>query len=288
MVLKKIIGLAYSGRGPKVAGNSEEIISNLKYLRRYARALLGSQETGDLYVRVTLEALLAEPEMLPAGTNAHLGLFRIFHQVWSRTAPAEIGLEGSEPGARPGRSVEARLQALPTSERQILLLTSLEGFSVQDAAKILDLPQTEAEVLLVAAWTAVNQQIATSILVIEDEPVIALDIAGLVADLGHKVVGIASSQAEAISLAKKTNPGLILADIDLGAGGSGLTAVTEILRTSTVPVIFVTAYPERLLTGERPEPTYLVTKPFESDTLKVTISQALSFATPGQKRRLAG
>ena len=71
------------------------------------------------------------------------------------------------------------------------------------------------------------------------------------------------------------------------AGGSGITAVTDILRMSSVPVIFVTAYPERLLTGERPEPTYLVTKPFEPDTLKVTISQALSFSNSGQAKRVA-
>ena len=60
------------------------------------------------------------------------------------------------------------------------------------------------------------------------------------------------------------------------AGGSGITAVTDILRMSSVPVIFVTAYPERLLTGERPEPAFLITKPFEPETLDVAISQALA------------
>ncbi len=271
-----------------MTGSSDEIVSNLKYLRRYARALLGSQQTGDLYVRITLEALLADPEALSPGENVHRGLFRIFHAVWSRTAPEDRSEGAGEPGKPSGKSVEARLQALPASERQILLLTSLEGFSVQDAAFILDLSPAQAKSLLVSAWAAVNQQIATTILIIEDEPVIALDIAGLVADLGHKIAGIASSQSEAVTLAQRTSPGLILADIDLGAGGSGLSAVTEILRTSTVPVIFVTAYPERLLTGERPEPTYLVTKPFESDTLKVTISQALSFSKSDETRRKAG
>jgi hypothetical protein len=44
-----------------------------------------------------------------------------------------------------------------------------------------------------------------------------------------------------------------------------------------VPVIFITAYPERLLTGERPEPTFLVTKPFRPEVVKAIISQALFF-----------
>jgi DNA-directed RNA polymerase specialized sigma24 family protein/CheY-like chemotaxis protein len=272
-----------------MADNSDEIISNIRYLRRYARALLGSQQVGDQYVRVCLETLLSEPERLPAGSDVRLGLFRLFHQAWNRTGAAVEGSRAleSDDGNLVDLSVESRLQALPAPERQALLLTSLEGFSPTETAQILDRSEAETRQLLTSAWTAVNQQVATSILVIEDEPVIALDIAALVADLGHKVVGIASSQKEAVGMAREFQPGLILADIDLGAGGSGLVAVTEILQGATVPVIFVTAYPERLLTGERPEPTYLVTKPFESDTLKVTISQALSFSRAEERKQVA-
>jgi len=261
---------------------SEKIVENLRYLRRYARALLGSQQTGDTYVRICLEDLLQEPDRISATGDVRLQLFKLFHDVWSRTGvhDRDAGEELSD------LSVEARLQALPVSERQMLLLTTLEGFSVQDASQVLGISHEEGGDLLASAWSSVNEQMATSILVIEDEPVIALDIVGLVRDMGHSVVGIASSQAEAVRLAQKSQPGLVLADIDLGPGGSGLTAVKEILDSMKVPVIFVTAYPERLLTGERPEPTYLVTKPFEPDTLKVTISQALSFfGQPRQSRQ---
>lgn len=260
---------------------SEKIVENLRYLRRYARALLGSQQTGDTYVRICLEDLLVEPDRISAEGDVRLQLFRLFHDVWSRTGVHDHDTEGDS--ELNDLSVEARLQALPVSERQILLLTTLEGFSVQDASEILGVSHEEGADLLASAWSSVNEQMATSILVIEDEPVIALDIVGLVRDMGHSVIGIASSQTEAVRLAQKGQPGLVLADIDLGPGGSGLTAVKEILDSMKVPVIFVTAYPERLLTGERPEPTYLVTKPFEPDTLKVTISQALSFF--GQPRQ---
>ncbi|MGD9741490.1 MAG: response regulator [Dongiaceae bacterium] len=267
-----------------MADVSQEIVRNLPYLRRYARALTGSQSTGDSFVRISLETLLQEPERVSDVTDVRRQLFELFHQAWRRLAQDETNeseahspLEAaSEAPASRTLSVENRLQALPSSERQILLLTALEGFSIYDAAQILEIDDEEAQRLLSHAWKAVNDQIATSVLVIEDEPVIALDIVGLVREMGHSVVGVASSRSEAVAMARARKPGLVLADIHLGEGGSGLVAVKEILDLIDVPVIFVTAYPERLLTGERPEPTYLVTKPFESDTLKVTISQALS------------
>jgi CheY-like chemotaxis protein len=256
---------------------SEEIAKRLPYLRRYARALTGSQERGDRYIRLCLEVLLKEPQRVSTDGDVRLQLYSLFHEIWQPIAGHDAA--GSIADLAPKqRSVEARLDALDPRERQILLLTSLEGFSIDGAAAILKAPASEARSLLARAWDAVNRQISTTVLVIEDEPIIALDIAGIVRDLGHTVVGIAASQSEAISVARARRPGLVLADIHLGDGGSGLTAVNEILRSIDVPVIFVTAYPERLLTGERPEPTYLVTKPFEPDTLKATIFQALSVA----------
>lgn len=258
--------------------NSDEIIIHLKYLRRYARALTGSQDSGDRYVRICLEAILADAGLLPAGLDVRVELFRLFHSIARRTIT-----ESTE--ELRDLSIESRLQALPPPEREVLLLTSVEGFSSAEAARILDITEIEAERLRNAAWVAVGQQIATDVLIIEDEPVIALDVAALVEDLGHRVVGTAASQNEAVAIAERKRPGLILADIDLGAGGSGMVAVAEILAKFTVPVIFVTAFPERLLTGERPEPTFLVTKPFDVDTLKVTISQALSFSPPAEIRK---
>jgi CheY-like chemotaxis protein/DNA-directed RNA polymerase specialized sigma24 family protein len=257
---------------------SDEIVKRLPYLRRYARALTGSQERGDRYIRLCLEVLLKEPHRISMDGDIRQQLYGLFHDIWQPIAGAE--LEGSLellPSSKQ-RSVEARLDALAPRERQILLLTSLEGFSIEAAAAVLKVPIDDARTSLARAWDAVNRQLSTTVLVIEDEPIIALDIAGIVRDLGHTVVGIAASQSEAITVARTRRPGLVLADIHLGEGGSGLNAVNEILRSIDVPVIFVTAYPERLLTGERPEPTYLVTKPFEPDTLKATIFQALSTA----------
>lgn len=262
-----------------MADLAREVAKRLPYLRRYARALTGAQESGDSYIRICLEVLLKEPHRISVEGDIRLQLYSLFHEIWM-PRPAGENATSIDMATSAQRSVEAKLEALEPRERQMLLLTSLEGFSIKQAAEILKLPMTEAGDLLARAWERVNRQLATTVLVIEDEPIIALDIAGIVRDLGHSIVGIAASQAEAIAIARARHPGLVLADIHLGEGGSGLSAVNEILKSVEVPVIFVTAYPERLLTGERPEPTYLVTKPFEPDTLKATIFQALSLSTP--------
>lgn len=263
-----------------MADLAQEIAVRLPYLRRYARALSGSQARGDEYIRVCLEVLVEEPHRISTDSDIRVQLYRLFHDIWLPIAKVE-----PLPAVPSGRSIGARLEALPPRERQVLLLTALEGFPVDSAASVMRITPAEAVALLEKAWSEVNRQLATSVLVIEDESVIAIDIASIVRELGHSVVGIAGSEREAVALAKTKKPGLVLADINLGAGGSGIDAVSTILQSMTVPVIFVTAFPERLLTGERPEPTYLVTKPFEPDTLKATISQALSNASEGDLER---
>jgi len=113
------------------------------------------------------------------------------------------------------------------------------------------------------------------VFIIEDEPIIAADIEGLVRDLGHEVTGIATTHTEAVQLAEQDKPGLVLCDIQLADDSSGIDAAEDILKSMDVPLIFITAFPERLLTGEKPEPTYLITKPFEENTVKAAMGQAL-------------
>jgi CheY-like chemotaxis protein len=129
-------------------------------------------------------------------------------------------------------------------------------------------------------------QVASKVAIIEDEPLIAMDLENLVESLGHQVVGLARTKAEAVALARSARPGL-LADIRLADGASGLDAVNEILETFGVPVIFITAYPETLLTGQRPEPAFLISKPFRAEMVKAIVSQALFFnemSRPAERR----
>jgi DNA-directed RNA polymerase specialized sigma24 family protein len=246
---------------------------HLPYVRRYARALTGDQATGDACVREALEALAAGDQTLPAALTPRVGLYRVFHRVWRSGAvpPEPQGQAG--PAADPA----GRLMRIAPRSRQAFLLTALEGFTPSETAQILGVEFAEVERLIAAAQTEIDAELATQVLIIEDEPVIAADIEALVCELGHRVLDVAATRGEAVAAAARGRPGLVLADIQLADGSSGVDAVRDILSEVDAPVIFITAFPERLLTGERPEPTFLITKPFQPETVKAAIGQALFF-----------
>jgi DNA-directed RNA polymerase specialized sigma24 family protein len=247
---------------------------HLPYLRRYARAVTGSQTSGDAYVAAVLEALIADISIFPDTGDDRVALYRLFVTIYDSTK-VELPQVVS-PFAWEKRAA-ANLATVPTRARHAFLLITVEGFSTSEAASVLRVSEAEFNALFNEASMEISRQVATDIMIIEDEPLIALDIEQMVEDLGHRVTGIARTHAEAVDLYKRTNPKMVLADIQLADGSSGIDAVNDILKVDTIPVIFITAFPERLLTGERPEPAFLVTKPFNPDMVKALISQALFF-----------
>lgn len=254
----------------------QQLAPHLPFLRRYGRALTGSQEHGDRYVRAALEAIVAAPDEFPREVEPRLGLYRTFQVIWQTTNGDEepissIDGDGAEAIAR------ARLARMTPLSRQALLLTAMEGFTSEDAAYLIDVEPAEVDKLVAEALGEIEKQTRARVLIIEDEPIIAMDIETIVRDLGHDVTGVAVTRDEAVASAMSERPGLVLADIQLADDSSGVDAVKDILAEFQVPVIFITAFPERLLTGERPEPTFLITKPFQRSTVKAAISQALFF-----------
>jgi CheY-like chemotaxis protein len=241
----------------------------------HGRALTGSQVQGDRYVRATLEAIVAAPEEFPRDVDPRLGLYRTFQAIWNSAhieeQPDAGSVEDSEAIAR------ARLARMSPLSRQALLLTAMEGFTPEDAAYLIDADASRVDELVSEALAEIEKQTRARVMIIEDEPIIAMDIESIVRDLGHDLTGVAVTRDEAVALAQEDRPGLILADIQLADDSSGIDAVKDILAEFQVPVIFITAFPERLLTGERPEPTFLITKPFQRSTVKAAISQALFF-----------
>lgn len=252
----------------------QDLAPHLPFLRRYARALTGTQQHGDAYVRATLEAIVAAPTDFPRDVDVRLGLYRTFQRIWASTnndddRDSELGGEGNV--------ADARLAQITPRSRQALLLTQLEGFTIDDTGYLIDAGPQEVDALVQEAVTEIERQTRADVLIIEDEPIIAMDLETIVRDLGHNVTGVAVTRDEAVSQALSQRPGLVLADIQLADDSSGIDAVKDILAEFQVPVIFITAFPERLLTGERPEPTFLITKPFQRSTVKAAISQALFF-----------
>lgn len=249
---------------------SEVVGQDLPRLRRYARALTGSQASGDSYVAATLEALAQDPSPLEADDNSLITLYRTFSKIWN-------SVDQATPHDEPFTPSDRHLDHISPLPRQAFLLIALEDFSEADAATILDMPQPDIARLVDESGRELAEEIATDVLIIEDEALIAMDLESLVESLGHKVLGIARTHSEAVTIAMARQPGLILADIRLADMSSGLDAVNELLKTFEVPVVFITAYPEQLLTGQRPEPAFLITKPFRPAMVSAVISQALFF-----------
>jgi DNA-directed RNA polymerase specialized sigma24 family protein/CheY-like chemotaxis protein len=267
--------LIWNKREDASMGAANKITPLLPYLRRYARALAGNQQTGDAVVADCLEALIADPKDLEQADDPRVELYRAFTEVWESVPrrsqkPALVSSQWENAAQR-------RLAGVDPKARQAFLLKSVEGFETRQISQILERSEQATEALLASASDAIMDEIKTDILIIEDETMIAVDLELIVNGIGHNVVGIAKTEEEAVAMARAKKPGLVLADIRLADGSSGLDAVNRILPNLEVPVIFITAYPEKLLTGERPEPTFLIAKPFLPETVKAVVSQALFF-----------
>jgi len=254
------------------------IASHIPYLRRFARALTGTQASGDAYVAATLEVVLEG-----AGPNSpepsRLSLFRAFLKIWG-SIPVNAGTTdptGGDPDTALMQTAHNRLEAITPLPRVAFLLNALEAFSTEEIAEIMGRSPSDIQALLGMASSEIAAHLSTDVLIIEDEPIIAMDLEAVVSSLGHTVLHVARTRREAVAAMADHRPGLVLADIQLADGSNGLDAVKEILAIASVPVVFITAYPERLLTGSRPEPTFLITKPFRTDAVKAIITQALFF-----------
>lgn len=254
---------------------ADVVSENLPYLRRYARALTGRQDTGDTYASATLEALIEDSSIFDDTVSPKAALFRAFHLIWA-SAGSPVG-EGDDPMTR---QAQKHMADLTPNSREALLLHTIEGFRMDEVATIMQTSEADARDLVERARTEMEDSISGRILIIEDEAIIAMDIESIVASMGHAITGIARTRDRAVELGQRDKPGLILADIQLADNSSGIDAVNEILATfPDTPVIFITAFPERLLTGDRPEPAFLISKPYSEEQVRSAVSQAMFFAS---------
>ena len=259
-----------------------DLRSYLPYARRFARAMCGSQESGDASIVKTLEALVADRSIFSRYSDPQKALYATFLRLWNS---GETPLPGDVPPGNPAvESADRNLQGLTPHSRQAFLLVSMEGFSTGEAAEILGLSVVDVNAHIDSASREIAEQLQTDVLIIEDEPLVALDLEAAMLEIGHKVIGIATTREEAAKIAAGQRPGLLLVDIQLADGSSGIDAVNDMLTGFSVPIIFVTAFPERLLTGEKPEPVFLITKPFDVNIVKAVTSQALFFDQKAERQ----
>ena len=253
------------------------VATQLPYLRRYARALTGSQGTGDRYAEATLMAILEDRSTWDEALPAKAALFRVFNSIWASSgSPVEDG-EGQ--GGLHARA-QAHLRRLTPNTREALLLRTIEEFGYDDIGSIMGIPAGEARDFVEIAEREMQDSVSGKVLVIEDEAIIAMDIQSIVAEMGHAITGVARTRAMAVEVGRRERPDLILADIQLADASSGIDAVNDLLgHYGEIPVIFITAFPERLLTGSKPEPAFLISKPYTEEQVRSAVSQAMFFAS---------
>ncbi|MCK0120447.1 response regulator [Loktanella sp. F6476L] len=254
---------------------ADQLTIELPYLRRYARALTGAQASGDDLAYETLQRILNDRTALIADTPLRVAVFRIFHQQWTAMATAPSAIDQGDHA-----HAQKRLADLAPDSREALLLSTIEEFTSQQVSIILDTDIETVHSLIARAKSDMKRLSEGLILIIEDEPIIASDLSRIVELAGHRVTGVGRTREEAVKLGKKTKPDLILADIQLADGSSGIDATHDLMKEfGGVPVIFITAFPERLLTGNRPEPAFLISKPYNESHVTSAVSQAMFFAT---------
>lgn len=253
---------------------SSKLATQLPYLRRFARAMTGSQSSGDNFAAATLEAILADMSVLN-GLDTKTALFRVLYRIWSSAgAPVDEGESGMKARA------QKHMAKLTEDSREALLLHTLEGFSFENISQIIGITPTEAEDLVNIARRELADAVAGSVMIIEDEAIIAMDLESIVSEMGHRVTGIATTRDEAVALGRADVPDLILADIQLADNSSGIDAVNDLMsELGERPVIFITAFPERLLTGEKHEPAFLISKPYAESQVISAVSQAMFFSS---------
>lgn len=258
---------------------SDGIAAELPYLRRYTRALTGSQARGDKYTVATLQAVLEDRSAFEQGASMKVALFQCFHAIWTTSGQSFVE-EDDWLRAR----AHGLLAKLTPNSREALLLRTIESFSTEEIAQIMEIEQDEVAGLLTTANNDLARSISGKVMIIEDEMIIAEDLTDMVEALGHTVTGVARTRTEAVALGEEQTPDLILADIQLADNSSGIDAVNDLLGKFDVPVIFITAFPERLLTGDRPEPAFLISKPFKQLQVQSAVSQAMFFASTATLR----
>jgi CheY-like chemotaxis protein len=162
----------------------------------------------------------------------------------------------------------------PDDGRLLLLMCDVMGLMPHQAAQVIGIEDDPRSVLRRARHDLHIEKGARAV-VVEDEPLIAADIRGILERLGVEVAGEASSAAEAVRVATDSKPDIILADYNLDGRDTGIDAVLEINETHDCPVVFITGFPDRVLQGDEIEPDFVISKPYTPDNVRAAVVHCL-------------
>lgn len=222
----------------------------LRDLRQHAQALTGNRKLGDDLVDLASADLFANMASPPAQPDLAVQLFRLFHD-------------------------RLRADGMTDLDRAAHLLHEIEKFALPEIVTILHITHQAAEQAFKSARTRFQRTEPAKVLLVEDEAILSMEMTILISDLGHRVTGVAMTQEQAIEMTRKDPADLIVLDINLADGSSGLDAYRKIVDvTDEVPVIVSTGFPDRLLAEEADCPIFLLVKPSTDAQFQAAISLA--------------
>ena len=233
---------------------ADRIEKLVPYLRRFARASTGDTSTGDACVERVLQRVI-DVSLDTGFEDTAIDRERLYQML-----DQELNALNAAPAAR---------------ARRALLLIAVENLPGRAVRRILGITADELEKMLILAEADFASSTATRMLIIEDEPLISAQLKRIAESLGHTVTGIALTADDAIAMSQKEIPDIVLCDIHLADGSQGTDAIAAMDLSDDVPVVFVTAYPEKYLSTSNEGPSYLITKPFDPEYLKAVIGHAL-------------
>lgn len=253
---------------------ASRLIAKLPPLRRYARSLTGSTEKGDEILVRMIEAAMIAPDRFGLNTETRVPLYALLNLLFD-----EERENGGQPVASP-YPIERALAGLAEEERRVYLLSVLERLPVPDVAAVLAMPPQHVVLGLERARERLRQSLTQRVLVVEDNPVLAMELEGVVSSLGHEVCGTAANPRVALALAAQKPPTLALLDVRLGEGGDGIDLARELRRRGVLRTIFITAFDQEL---ERRCATHLgqvIAKPYSTEAIRGAISRAVFMPSP--------
>ncbi len=242
-------------------------LAELRNLRRYAFCLLGNRFLSDMAVETALNGLVSEVIAVSGRAVSRLDLYRRVNET------ARMSLKRGKVTASVGSGLHSRLLRLTEEQRQVAALHAVIGFPYGDIASIMDKSESHVRRSYALSLLALRQE-PLSVLIIEDEALIARELQVIVTNLGLVVAGMARNRAEALRIAGKSKPQLILADYKL-KNDTGVDVVKAIRENIDANVIYVTAHPEAVAaTGERRD--LIIAKPFNPHTLERAVQRHLA------------
>lgn len=117
----------------------------------------------------------------------------------------------------------------------------------------------------------------TDIFIVEDEVIIAEDLAGSLEEMGHKVVGIADNADDAIAGIKTADPQIVLLDINIEGEKDGIDLGAQIQGELRIPIVYISAFidADTRKRAQQTGPVSFLSKPFDARELEVAIKFAL-------------